>query len=58
MSKKFYYSRDLDSCQPNIKKIWDTIKEVIDKTKAFKNDIPKRMVIAGIETFDKNKISN
>ena len=35
-------------------KTWDTIKEVIGKTKTFKNDFPKRMVIDGIETFDQN----
>ena len=40
-SKKFYYSRKLDSCKQNMKKTWDTIKEVIGKTKTFKNDIPK-----------------
>ena len=37
-------------------KAWDTIKEVIDKTKTFKNDIQKSMVIDGIETFDQNKV--
>ena len=31
----------------------DTIK-VIGKTKTFKNEILKRMVIDGIETFDQN----
>ena len=40
------------------KKTWDTIKQVIGKTKTFKNDIQKRMVIDGIETFDHNKIAN
>ena len=39
-------------------KTWDTIKKVIGKTKAFKNDIPKRMVIDGIETFDQEKLAN
>ena len=28
------------------------------KTKTFKNDSPKRMVMDGIETFDQNKIAN
>ena len=41
-----------------MKKTWDTIKQIIGKTKTFKNDIPKRMVIDGIETFDQNKIAN
>ena len=40
------------------KKTWDTIKQVIGKTKTFKNYILKRMVIDGIETFDQNKIAN
>ena len=48
--------RKLDSCEQNMKKTWDTIKEVIVKTKTFKNDIPKRMVADGIETFDQNKL--
>ena len=41
-----------------MKKTWDAIKQVIGKTKTFKNDIPKRMAIDGIETFDQNKIAN
>ena len=41
-----------------MKKTWDTIKQIIGKTKTFKNDIPKRMVIDGIETFDQNKIAH
>ena len=57
-SKKIYYSRKLDSCNQNMKKTWDTIKEVTGKTKTFKNNIPKRMVIEGIETFDEEKIAN
>ena len=57
-SKKIYYSRKLDSCNQNLKKTWDTIKEVTGKTKTFKNNIPKRMVIEGIETFDEEKIAN
>ena len=34
-----------------MKKTWDAIKQVIGKTKTFKNDIPKRIVIDGIETY-------
>ena len=37
-----------------MKKTWDTIKQIIGKTKIFKNDILKRMVIDGIETFDQS----
>ena len=57
-SKKVNYSRKLDSCKQNIKKTWNTIKEVISNAKYFKNDIPKRMVIDGSITFDQNKIAN
>ena len=57
-SKKFYYLRKLDSCKQNMKKTWDTIKEVIGKIETFKNEILKRMVIDGIETFDQEKIAN
>ena len=56
--KKNYYSRKLENCEQNMKKTWDTIKQVIGKTKTIKNDIPKRMVIDGIETFDQNEIGN
>ena len=49
-SKKIYYSRKLENCKQNMKKTWDTIKQVIGKTKTFKNDIPKKMVIDGDST--------
>ena len=55
-SKKFYYSRKLDSCKQNMKKTWDTVKEVIGKSKTFKNDIPERTVIEGAETFGQEKL--
>ena len=38
--------------------MWKTIKEVTSKSKTFKNDIPKRMIIDEIETFDQNKNAN
>ena len=41
-----------------MKKTWNTIKQIIGNTKTFKNDIPKRLVIDGIKTFDPNKIAN
>ena len=41
-----------------MKKTWGTIKQIIGKTKTFKNDIPKGMIIDGIKTFDQNKIAN
>ena len=54
--KKIYYSRNLDSCKQNMKKTWDTVKEVIGKSKTFKNDIPERTVIEGAETFGQEKL--
>ena len=36
-----YYSRELESCKQNVKKIYKTRKEVICKSKTFKNEIPK-----------------
>ena len=39
-----------------MKKTWDTVKEVIGKSKTFKNDIPERMVIEGAETFGQEKL--
>ena len=44
--------------QAKHEKTWKTIKQVIGKTKTFKNDIPKRMFIYGIKTFHQNKIAN
>ena len=44
-----------------MKNMWNTIKEVIGKTRTFKNGIPKKIVIDGrdgIETFDQNKVAN
>ena len=49
-SEKICYSRKLENCKQNMKKTWDTIKQVIRKTKTFENDIPKRMVVNGFET--------
>ena len=39
-----------------MKKTWHAIKQVIGKTKTIKNDIPKKMVIDGIETLIKIKL--
>ena len=43
--------RKFDSYKHNMKKTWDTIKEVVVKTKTFKYDIGE-MVVDEIETFD------
>ena len=38
--------------------MWDTIKEVIDKSKLIDNGLPKIMVIDGCEIFDQSKIAH
>ena len=51
----------LENCNQNMKRTLDTIKQIIGKngkTKNFKNDTQKRMVIDGLETFDQNKVAN
>ena len=50
-SLKNCYLRKFDSYKHNMKKTWDTIKEVVVKTKTFKYDIGE-MVVDEIETFD------
>ena len=44
-------------CKNNVKKTWDTIKEVINKSKLIDNGLPKMMVIDRCEIFDQNKIA-
>ena len=55
-SKKSHYLRKLD--KQNFKKTWDTVKEVIGKTKLFRNAILKKMDIDEIGIFDQTKIAN
>ena len=47
-SEKNYYWRKLENCKQNMKETWDTINQIIGKTKTIKNDIPKRMVSTNI----------
>ena len=54
--KKFHYLRKLD--KQNFKKTWDTVKEVIGKTKLFRNAILKKVDIDENGIFDQNKIAN
>ena len=57
-SKKLFYKKKLADCENNVKKTWDTIKEVIGKSKLIDNGLPKMMVIDGCEIFDQNKIAH
>ena len=41
-------------CENNVKKTWDTIKEVIGKWKLIDSGLPKMIVIDGCEIFDQN----
>ena len=56
-SKKLFYKKKLADCENNVKKTWDTIKEVIGKAKLIDNGLPKMMVIDECEIFDQNKIA-
>ena len=57
-AKKTYYAEQLCKYEGNVKKTWDIIREVIAKTKTNDNNIPKRMIIENIETFDPEKIAD
>ena len=57
-SKKLFDKKKLMDCENNVKKTWDTIKEVIGKSKLIDNGLPKLMVIDGCEIFDQNKIAH
>ena len=57
-SKKIFYKKKLADCKNNKKKIWDTIKEVIGKSKLIYSGLPKMMAIDGCEVFDQNKIAH
>ena len=41
-----------------MRKTWIVIKEVIGKTKLKSSTLPRRLIIDGIETYDKNLIAN
>ena len=57
-SKKYCYTRRLESYQNNIKKLWHVIKEIIVGAKSTKGSFPRRMIIDGQEIFDQGKIAN
>ena len=62
-SKKMYDAERMENPQENIKKkkqkkTWETIKEIIGKAKSIHNDLPKRIVIDGIESFHQRQIAN
>ena len=41
-----------------MRKTWIVIKEVIGKTKLKSSTLPRRLIIDGIETYDKSIIAN
>ena len=41
-----------------MKNTWSVIKEVIGKTKIRSSNLPRRLVLNGIETYDKTTIAN
>ena len=57
-SKKLFCKTKLADCENNVKKKWDTIKEVIGKSKLIDKSLPKIMVIDECEIFDQNKIAH
>ena len=57
-SKKLYYAKRLRDCEHHIKKKWNKIKQVIDKTKSINNSVPKRMIPDSIKIFNQNKMEN
>ena len=57
-SKKLFYKKKLADWENNVKKTWDTIKEVIGKAKLIDNGLPKMKVIDECEIFDQNKIAH
>ena len=55
-SKNNYYSKLIS--KNNLKNTWSVIKEVIGKTKIRSSTLPTRLVLNGIETYDKTAIGN
>ena len=56
-SKKNYYTELITKYKNNIKKTWEIIKEVIGKTKLKNNLLPRRLIINGIESYNKQNIA-
>ena len=57
-SKKLFYKNKLRDCENNVKKTWDTIKDVIGESKFIDNGSSKMMVLDGCAIFNQNKIAN
>lgn len=55
--KKLYCAEKIQNCQRNMNKILHTIKEVIGKAKSTEINLPERMVLYGIETFNQKQIA-
>ena len=57
-TKKNYYNKLISKYKNNLKNTWSVIKEVIGKTKIRSSKLPRRLVLNGIETYDKTAIAN
>ena len=57
MQKKLYYSHCLDKFKSDIKKTWDMIKEILNKSRT-NNFLPNYFVINGSPITDKTTIAN
>jgi hypothetical protein len=55
-AKKLYYQNRFDTCNNNIRQTWQTIKEILNKTK--RKELPKYFKIEQRETDDKTEIAN
>ena len=57
-SKKNHYSSLLFQHQGNARKTWETMKELIGKTKIRNNNFPRRILINKQEIYDQSVIAN
>ena len=56
-SKKNYYAKLLTKYKNNVKKTWQIMQEITGKLKLKNDNLPRRIVIDKIETYDKKLIS-
>ena len=57
-SWKNYCKDCLKKCWNDVKKAWNVIKEIIEKSKLTKGNIPTRMILDGYGKFDQGKRAN
>ena len=56
-SKKNYYAKLITKYKNDSKKTWQVINEIIGKTKLKSSNLPRRIIVDNIETYDKKIIS-